>query len=157
MAASVCTAPLEAMVCCGVIGTNERLADGRFNLVLQGVVRARIVQELPSSRLYREVEAEVLIDAPYDGPAAETVRQAVLRLVPLLPGAVEEWVAQVGAAKNGGQLADLVASAVVAEPKRRGRVLDETRVPQRLALVLEDIGALLARLGAQAASGGLKN
>jgi uncharacterized protein len=63
----------------------------------------------------------------------------------------------VAAAKDGGLLADLVASAVVSEPRRRGRVLDETRVPERLALVLEDIGALLARLGAQASAGGFKN
>jgi uncharacterized protein len=149
--------PLEALVSAGVIGNHERLADGRYNLVLQGVVRARILRELPTGKLYREVEAEVLPDLPYAGSRALEVRQAVLALAAQLPASAADWVSEVGKAKDGGALADLVASAVVAENKRRSRVLDELGVPERLTLVLEDIGGLLARLGAQASSGGLKN
>lgn len=149
--------PLEPMTCAGLISAHERLADGRFNLVLQGVARARIVRELPSARLYREVEAVVLPDAPYEGPLSEQVRQAVVSLATMLPEAAADWVSQVAAAKDGGLLADLVAAAVVADHKRRARVLDALDVPRRLELVLEDVGALLARLGAQAGSGGYKN
>jgi Lon protease-like protein len=150
--------PLEQMVCAGVITTHEKLEDGRYNLVIQGVMRARIVQELPNRKLYREVEAQGLPDAPYQGGLVTHVRQAVLALAPLLPEAAAELVHQVASAKDGGELADLVATAVVNDEKRRGRLLDETRVPERLELVLEDISGLLARLGAQAGgTGGLKN
>ena len=150
--------PLEPTVCAGVITTHEKLEDGRYNLVLQGVMRARIVQELPTRKQFREVEARGLPDAPYQGRLVIHVRQAVLALAPLLPEAAGEWVHQVASAKEGGELADLVATAVVNDERRRGQLLDETRVPERLELVLEDIGGLLARLGAQAGgSGGLKN
>lgn len=149
--------PLEPVVSAGVIGNHEKLEDGRYNLVLQGVVRARILRELPTSKLYREVEAEVLPDPAYQGQRVLEVRQAVLALASQLPASAADWVSEVAGAKEGGALADLVASAVVAENKRRGRVLDELRVPERLELVLEDIGGLLARLGAQAGSGGMKN
>jgi uncharacterized protein len=150
--------PLETMVCGGVITANEKLEDGRFNLVLQGVVRARIVREFPSPKLYREVEAVALPDTPYQGQLVTHLRQAVLALAPLLPEAATDWVHQVASARDGGELADLVATAVVSDARRRGRLLDETRVPERLELVLEDVSGLLARLGAQAGgAGGLKN
>lgn len=150
--------PLEPVVCGGVIGASERLDDGRFNLVLMGVVRARIVRELPSSKLYREVEAQPLVDAPYEGPLTLHLRQAVLQLSPHLPKDVRAWLTQVAASKEGGELADLVASTMVGDDGLRGRVLDETRVPERLGLVLEELGALLARLGAVGTPpGGFRN
>lgn len=47
--------PLKPAVCVGQIVEHEKLDDGRYNVLLQGVCRARIVKELPASedRLYR--------------------------------------------------------------------------------------------------------
>ena len=47
---------LRDAVCIGQIGQHERLPDGRFNVILQGICRARIVEESPGSseRLYRQ-------------------------------------------------------------------------------------------------------
>jgi hypothetical protein len=39
-------APIEPVVCVGTILSHERLADGRYNLLLQGTARARMVREL---------------------------------------------------------------------------------------------------------------
>ena len=149
--------PLEPVVSAGVIAQHEVLPDGRYNLVLSGVMRCRVVRELPQTHLYREVEAVALPDEHYAGPLSLHLRNAVLQLSTHLPDEVASWVGQVAAAKEGGELADLVASAVVAEARRRGRVLDELRVPERLSLVLEDVGGLLARMGGGGEEGGFKN
>ena len=53
---------LEEMLCIGLIGMNEQLEDGRYNLVLVGVARARLRHEHPLTHLYREVEAELIED-----------------------------------------------------------------------------------------------
>ena len=39
--------PIRPHVCVGRIVRHQELADGRFNLLLQGVSRARVVEELP--------------------------------------------------------------------------------------------------------------
>jgi Lon protease-like protein len=50
---------IEPVVCVGTILTDQRLADGRFNLLLQGVARCRVVQEYRSNP-YRVAELEPL-------------------------------------------------------------------------------------------------
>lgn len=42
--------PLRPYVCVGYIIRHEALPDGRFNILLQGVCRARIVREVPHNR-----------------------------------------------------------------------------------------------------------
>lgn len=56
-------APLFAVGCLGKIGEVEALEDGRFNLVLEGVARFRVVSELDVATPFRQVEA-VLFEEP---------------------------------------------------------------------------------------------
>jgi Lon protease-like protein len=50
--------PLFAVGCIGRIAGAEELDDGRFNIVLEGVGRFRIVREAEVDTLYRQVDAE---------------------------------------------------------------------------------------------------
>ncbi len=53
--------PVEAVVCLGKIAASEELPDGRFNLKLRGIARARIVEELPDNgKPYRSARIELL-------------------------------------------------------------------------------------------------
>lgn len=58
-------APLFSIGCLGRIEDVEALEDGRFNIVLRGVSRFRIVRELETTTLFRQVEAQ-LLDDPTD-------------------------------------------------------------------------------------------
>lgn len=53
-------APLYSMGCVGRIGEVEALDDGRYNLVLQGESRFRIIRELEVKTPFRQVEAELV-------------------------------------------------------------------------------------------------
>ncbi len=53
-------APLFSVGCVGRIGEIEAMDDGRFNLVLQGEARFRIIRELDVTTAFRQVEAELL-------------------------------------------------------------------------------------------------
>lgn len=55
-------APLFAIGCVGRIGEFEALDDGRFNLVLEGEQRFRVLRELDVSTPFRQVEAELIED-----------------------------------------------------------------------------------------------
>src|SRR6266545_2834589 len=83
--------PLRAVCGAGIIEAEERYPDGRFDIVVRGVARVRLLEELPQARLYREFKAEVLDDRlPAGGAAAlegelEGLRQLVYDLSTKLP------------------------------------------------------------------------
>ncbi len=53
-------APLYLIGCLGKIGEVEALDDGRFNIVLEGEARFRMLRELDVTTPFRQVEAELL-------------------------------------------------------------------------------------------------
>jgi len=55
--------PIHPVAGLGVIERHERLADGRFNILLVGLTRV-FVREVPSERLYRLVEAVPVLEVP---------------------------------------------------------------------------------------------
>lgn len=58
-------APLYSIGCVGRIGDVEAVEDGRYNIVLEGEARFRVLRELDVRTPFRQVEAE-LIDDPDD-------------------------------------------------------------------------------------------
>jgi Lon protease-like protein len=147
--------PLRAICGAGIIEEVERHEDGRFDLVLRGLARVRLLEERPQTRLYREFRAEVLEDVlPAGGAAAlaprlESLRQIVYDLSTRLPsesGATQlaEAVAQM---KDPSAIADLAAAAAVAEPAPRQRILEETDVGRRLDLVVSEVAGVVLVLG----------
>jgi Lon protease-like protein len=137
---------LQPMLCAGLILWHEELPDGRYNLLLQGVCRARLLAELAPEKLYREVRVQLLPDAPYEGPEEEQLRQAVFELVGRVPASFADNLLPVVARAQGGTLADVVAAAIIQEPERRQQVLGELDVRARLKAVLDDVGEFIARL-----------
>ena len=55
-------APLFAIGCVGKISDVEALEDGRYNIVLEGEARFRLLREIEVSTPYRQVEGELLSD-----------------------------------------------------------------------------------------------
>jgi Lon protease-like protein len=55
-------APLFAIGCVGKIGEVQALEDGRYNIVLEGEARFRLLRELEVTTPFRQIEAELLND-----------------------------------------------------------------------------------------------
>jgi len=64
-------APLYKVGCVGRIGEIQAMDDGRYNLILEGTARFRLVRELDVTTAYRQVEAEI-----YDEDEDETLTHA---------------------------------------------------------------------------------
>ncbi|TAD72936.1 MAG: ATP-dependent protease [Sphingomonadales bacterium] len=64
-------APLYHVGCVGRIGEVQAMDDGRYNLILEGTARFRLVRELDVATAYRQVEAEI-----YDEDEDETLTHA---------------------------------------------------------------------------------
>ena len=138
--------PLHPICCAGVIAWHEELAGGRYNIVVRGVARARISEELPARKQYREVRAEILGDPAFSGPEEEQLRQTVFELAGLLPHSFGQTVLQSAASTSGGSLADAMAAALVIDLGRRQQLLSELDVRRRLLGVVDEVGELIARL-----------
>jgi Lon protease-like protein len=74
--------PIYPVGCAGLISNAERLADGRFNIVLRGLAKFRIVSE-DASRSYRIASVETMVEPPVERDR-EALRDARRRLETLL-------------------------------------------------------------------------
>lgn len=63
--------------CLGKIIDIEALDDGRFNVVLEGLARFRIVEEIDASTAFRQVRAEIEDDLEMDEVLASAERAAL--------------------------------------------------------------------------------
>ncbi|AOL24808.1 hypothetical protein Ga0102493_11678 [Erythrobacter litoralis] len=55
-------APLYTVGCVGRIGEIEAMDDGRYNLILEGESRFRLIRELDVTSAFRQVEGELIED-----------------------------------------------------------------------------------------------
>ena len=128
----------------------ERLATGRFNILLKGEVRVRIERELPSDTLYRLVQSVELEDAGAERdtvpPLLDEVKRACRRILEAVRRATPEMEETLAAAAAPGILCDQVASAVIPSPAVRQALLEELDVERRLRRLLAELENLLQHL-----------
>lgn len=125
----------------------ERLATGRFNLILRGDCRIWIEAELPTDTLYRVVKARVLEDEIPEGEdqlsvEADRVTDGCLRLLTAMGQGSPELERALRSAAPPGVVADRIASVVIPDPALRQELLETLDVRRRL----ERLGAALDQL-----------
>lgn len=128
----------------------ERMATGRFNLLLKGELRVRIERELPSDTLYRLVQSVELQDSGAERASVpallDEVKRACRRILEMVRRATPEMEETLAAAVAPGVLCDQVASAVVPSPAARQALLEELDVERRLRRLLAELQDLLQQL-----------
>lgn len=133
--------PIERIACVGRILEHERLSDGRFNLLLLGLKRVRLVREVASEALYRLAEVELLADEA-SGSKDEAVRADLLArfrdVARGLQALGPDLEALLGSALSLGQLTDLLGHALGLPAETKQALLANTS-PHGRALVLADI------------------
>ena len=148
--------PIRPVVCLGRVAQHERLPDGRYNILLQGVCRSRICEDVPpkGDRLYRmallePIEPIVASDAQSSEPRG--VRNRLQRLLsePPLSGLVlAEGVC--GYLQQDGKplevVLELVGMSVASDNQVRYRLLEEPRAVKRARIIEDELHALRALL-----------
>ena len=72
-------ASLYSVGCVGRIGEIQAMDDGRYNLVLEGVTRFRLVRELDVTTAYRQIEAEIYDEDEDEDPDPRPARRVRAR------------------------------------------------------------------------------
>jgi len=144
--------PVHAIAGAGVIVRCERLATGRFNILLKGEQRVRIDRELATDTLYRMAIATPLAEAGVDSPAlpslARTIRERCLQIMEALGRGSSEMRESLEAVQSPAELGDQVASGVVPDADVRRALLEELDVErrlERLTVALDDLLNQLSR------------
>jgi Lon protease-like protein len=137
----------------GVIVQHQRLADGRYDIVLRGLSRVKIIREHPAASPYRVVKASVLSDLPADAAVVSALEQKLgslwSDLAPHFPDALRDLSAFTQHAKSPGAVADRVAGALFAEPELTQRLLAELDPTERLGLITEQLSELSNQLSSK--------
>ena len=135
------TPEIHPVICIGRIAHHVELEDGRYNLILQGLSRASIIEELPMEDPFRRASVELLAEEPLDNISAEDQRRAEIlknfrKLFPKLD--VEHELHQVFESEIPlGILCDVFAYALSLEPADAQRLLSEFNVDRRSRLLLQ--------------------
>jgi len=129
---------------------HESLADGRSNILLRGVARARIDRELPAEHAYRIVDATELTDAyPSDpGGARDTLVLLAEQLARKLPSGGDTLRELAKSQPELGPLVDVLTAALVTDPDDRQSLLETVDVGARADRVGGEIATILTRLTA---------
>lgn len=135
----------------GRVTRDVRHADGRFDLVLTGVARVRIVSELPPNEPYRLVRGEVLEDTESSSSLAIGAWEKKLvelfeSLKPHLPESVQDLDSLARGAATPGERIDRLAAALTADPDARQRMLEELDPAERYCLLVAQLSEFAAAL-----------
>lgn len=147
------TPPVHRILGLGKIVEDNALEDGRFNLVLYGLARLRLLDE-PSQTPFRSARVEILAEKPAAGAGYDRKRRLLLAFyVQVLKQIAQGAVPQPPDDVPLGLLCDLLASLIAFDPAVKQSLLEELDVAVRCDLLLD----LLQRMnvpGIGAADGG---
>jgi Lon protease-like protein len=143
--------PVKNIAGAGTIVRCQRLATGRFNVLLRGECRIRIEREVPTDTLYRMVVAMTLSEVGGDRPGlarfASQIRARCVQILEALGRPTAEMRESLEAVRSPAELADQVASAVLPDASVRQALLEELDVERRLERLTVALDDLLKQLG----------
>jgi len=140
---------VHAVAGLGEIVSCERLATGRYNILLRGECRVRLGQELPSDTLYRLVRARRLADPEPAGDvtaALSRMRAACKDLLGALGRPADLLDTALAERQPAGAIADRVAAAVLPDVDLRQRLLETIDVGARVTAVADAVERLVKEL-----------
>ena len=130
--------PVYAVGCIGLITHSEKRPDGRYNIILRGLDRFRIVDE-DHARPYRRARTEtvsdpVLTDADRDLLRGYRERLETRLSTPDPDGGIDPRAA---AAMSDEDLTNALSQYLDLEPIERQALLEQPSVPARAAALIE--------------------
>jgi len=141
--------PIRPAVCIGHIAQHEKLPDGRFNIILRGVCRARVIKELAprAARLYREAMLEPIGLEQDETPTLKALRVSIEHdldtgpLARLTDGAnLLDYVRDDDIPTTA--LLELISFTLVKDREKRYRLLEEGDADVRAEMVRREIAQI---------------
>jgi uncharacterized protein len=139
--------PIYSVGCSGVLTHNERLPDGRYNLVLRGIERFRILEE-DHALSYRRAVIEPLREQPLDvADRAAILRQRSKLESMLVPSQSNAADPRMPASMSDEDLVNALAQYLDLEPLEKQALLEKPSLRTRAESLVEllEMKILMAR------------
>jgi Lon protease-like protein len=138
--------PIYPIGCSGVMSHVERLQDGRYNLVLRGLERFRILEE-NHDRSYRLASVEPLHERALSRDDRDAVRSHRRKLETMLAPAIIGGDAKIPAAMSDEDLVNALAQYLDLEPLEKQALLEKASLRARAESLVEllEMKVLMAR------------
>ncbi|HEX8522572.1 MAG TPA: LON peptidase substrate-binding domain-containing protein [Tepidisphaeraceae bacterium] len=144
---------IEPIVCVGQIVSHEKLPDGKYNFLLQGQLRAKIIRE-HGDRIYRIAELEPLLDTNGDemelmddrGRLTGFFSQEAFESLPI----VTQLQQLIASPLPTSDVADVLAFNLIDDIALKQSLLAETNVKRRVSRIVSALEALCPMLQAVA-------
>lgn len=152
--------PIEPVACLGRVLTWQAQEGSRYNLLLLGLRRVRIVRELPPERTFRSADVEVVSDHyPGGGASGRPALQRKLvgafrNMLPSIKDSAELFNQISVNNMSLGTLTDVIAYALDLDNRDKQRLLCEADVDERARMVLAHLNASARQPCAAAVDGG---
>jgi Lon protease-like protein len=151
--------PVRRVAGIGKIVAHRQNPDGTYNILLRGLGRVVICEELPVSEhhSYREVRARLLRDRWPSGFDLQGARRLLVvlteRLASLIPDGGEALRTLCATEPRPRRLCDVLSAALVSLPQARQKLLELRDLPARIDLLSAELARLIAQLQGGARSG----
>jgi len=125
---------IHSVGCLATIQEHERLEDGRYNLILRGVCRARLEHELLTSTLYRQAKVMLLPDAVItnDDMLRRDLAEAVLPWLSVEGEGRDQFVKLAESSAPLGTIVDVVSFALPLPAEWKQELLETLDVADRV-------------------------
>jgi Lon protease-like protein len=145
------TPQIEPIVCVGRIIASERLVDGKYNLLLQGEMRASIICEA-ATEPFRNAQVRPMCQTPVLEIDLDNQRQRLIEMFCAGPMASTMTGNQLRKMLTGtlstSEIADLIAFNVLEDVSLKQSLLAESDVRRRVARLLAALESTLPALQA---------
>lgn len=134
----------------GIVVDYVAHADGRYDILIRGLTRVRIVREHPVLQSYRVVNAVALSDETPDPALASAFHERLRSLWPnlaqRLPPELRDLAALSDGARTVSALSDRLAGLLIDDHLLTQRLLDELDPAERLRLITDELAEIAAKL-----------
>ena len=137
--------PIYPVGCAGVISHSDRLPDGRYNIVLHGLSKFRIVEEMTDGE-YRRARVDALTEVT-DAPGQRQIKDLRTRIEGLLLSALKATEVQIPGSLSDEDLIHALCQYLQFEPAERQALLECDGTVERARALTEflEMQALLAQ------------
>ena len=144
--------PVHDVACAGRIVHAENAGEGKLNILVHGIHRVQLLEELDTGKLYRSFRTE-LIPTPDKnslgraGQELARFQSCMLGLRSALGDSDEQLVEVLSATSDPIALTDILGAVLIHDPKMRQQVLSAVEIRSRLKHVIDAVADVIVRVG----------